>query len=276
MIQKINKSAVKKLKEARDKALLTVYVPLEKGSNGYKFNKSQLHNLKSELKKTTSQLPNNPLSSEIDSILQEINHGNELPGVSIFYDGVNAKVYALQFTPKKTIEISTTYDVGQIQDYFSKNLPYYVLTISKNGSQLYEGDMESLHVMPVAGMGKDIMKTLHIDELDTNNIQSHPTGNGSSEGGGLHGQGGYKDVKKTLFDDYLRAIDTIVMQAINDRNTPLVLVSVDYEQSAYKNMSKYPNILAEGVSTNPDELTAGQLHAKTFPLVSTANSKNKA
>jgi hypothetical protein len=268
MLKNIKKSALKKLQNATGETLLTVYIPLEKGMKGHKFNQSQLHNLRSELKKTVSTQQHKKLSAEIETILEKIGYENESLGIVMFYDGENISSYALPFTPEKAIEIRTKYDISQIQNYYKQNKPYYVLAISKKGSKLYQGDMEKLRLVPVSGLGKDIQSTLNIDELNANNLQNHPVGNGGKSNVGFHGHGGYKDIKKTLFDDYLRFVDKKILSSIKDKSVPLVLVAVDYGQSAYKHISKYPSIFIEGLSTNPDDLSPAELHRRTFPLLS--------
>jgi hypothetical protein len=268
MFQKISKSAAKKLNQISDPTLLTVHVPLEKGMKGHKFNQSQLHNLRSELKKTLSTKQHKQVSSEIELILEKLGYVNESEGIAMFYDGENISSYALNFVPEKSIEIGTKYNLEQINNYYKQNKFYYVLAISKNGSKLYKGDMENLEIVQVEGLGKDLQTTLNIDEVFANNLQNHPAGNGGKNNVGFHGHGGYKDIKKTLFDDYLRTVDKKILQVIKDKTIPLILVAVDYGQSAYKHISKYPSIFIKGVSTNPDELSPIELHKKTFPLLS--------
>lgn len=267
MFQKINKSTLKKLKTVSGETLLSVYVPLEKGMKGHKFNQSQLHNLRSELKKTVSTEQHKQISSEIESILEKIGYENESLGLAMFYDGSVIDSCALPFAPEKSTSIDNKYDLKQISDYYKQNKFYYVLAISKKGSKLYKGDMEKLRMVPVKGLGKDIESTLNIDELNANNLQNHPVGNSGKSNVGFHGHGGYKDIKKTLFDDYLRFVDKKILSSIKDKSIPLVLVAVDYGQSAYKHISKYPSIFIEGLSTNPDDLSPAELHKRTFPLL---------
>lgn len=270
MFQKINKNALKKLSSVKGETLLSIYTPLQNGMKGHKFNQSQLHNLRSELKQVVSSSQHTQLSTEIETILQKIDHKNESLGIAMFYDGTNVATYMLPFTPVKMIEIDTSYNVAQIRDYYALNKAYYVLAISKKGSKLYQGDMDKLKMVPVDGLGQDIETTLNIDELGVTNLQNHPLGNGGNSNVGFHGHGGYKDIKKNLFDEYLRVVDKKILHSIKDKSTPLILVAVDYGQSAFKHISKYPSIFKKGVSTNPDEMSPIELHQRTFPLINSA------
>jgi len=244
-----------------------VYIPLEKGAVGNKFNTSQLHNLRSELKKVVSTQQLKELTIEIDSVVEAPGYTNEAQGFSLFYDGISIYSYSLPFTPEKSLGISQSFNTAPINEYYSKNQPYYVLAISKKGSNLYRGDMNNLKIVKLKGLGENLSKTLKIDEINVS-IQGHPTGKGgSSNSFGFHGNGGYKDSKKQLYENYLRFVDKKILQFIKDSKTPLILVAVEYGQSLYKNISRYPSILANSIVTNPDNLSPLELHKRTFPLL---------
>lgn len=270
MMQNISRDLLKELRAVEGQTLLTVYVPLEKGMKGHKFNLSQLHNLKSELKQTLSKEQHKKIAAELESVLESLSINNESIGYAMYYDGKNITSVTLPFEPEKVIQIRTKFDVKQIQKYYRRNRPYYVLAISKKGSKLYKGDMEALKIVPVVGLGKDMESTLNLDEGQSSVVQNHQVSAGGADGIGFHGHGGYKDLKKIIYDDYLRFIDKKILAAIKDKKIPLVLVAVDYGQSAFKHISKYPSIFIKGVTTNPDELSPIELHTRTFPLLSLA------
>jgi hypothetical protein len=271
MLRDIKKTYLKKLNSVKGENLLTVYVPLEKGVIGHKFNKSQLHNLRSELKNYLTKDQHDKLSSELELVIGNLGYSNESLGFAMFYDGDEISCYTLPFEPIKLINKSTSFDTKQIKDYYKKNIIYYVLAISKKGSKLYKGNFEELKMVPVSGLGKDLESTLGVDPDQPRIVQNHQVSAGGQGGVGFHGHGGYKDFKKTLFDDYLRFIDNKILLAIKDKKTPLVLVAVDYGQSAYKHISKYPSIFKQGISTNPDVLSPLELHNRTQKLFNMSN-----
>lgn len=210
------------------------------------------------------------ISSELEVALENLGYTNTSLGLVLLHDGKDIWSYTLPFSPEKIIEVGTKFNLSQIQDYYEKNKPYYVLAFSKNGSKLYEGDMDTLKMLQVDGLGQDVETTLHIDEKQSHIVQNHPvSAGGSNDGVGFHGHGGYKDMKKILFEDYLRFVDKKILNTIRNKKIPLILVAVDYGQIAYKQISKYPSIFKRGVATNPDNLSPIELHHITFPLLKT-------
>jgi hypothetical protein len=268
MLKKMKNATFKKLQKVHGDDLLTVYTPLQVGFTGHKYNQSQLHNLRSELKKILPEEQHKTMFREIENTLNAIGYDNKQHGLVMFYDDKVFKSYTLNFEPISGMIRSNKYELDQIAEYFRANKPYYVLAISKKGTLLYKGDMESLVPVEVSGLGQDLSTTLRIDDINSSNVQNHQVSAGGKDGVGFHGHGGYKDIKKVLFEDYLRFIDKKILSTIKDKSIPLVLVAVEYGQSAYKLISKYPTIFSKGVLTNPDELSAVQLHNKTLPLIS--------
>jgi len=263
----MKKSTLKKLQSVYGESLISVYIPLEKGMNGHKFNQSQLHNVRSELKKLVTAKQHAELSKEIESAIESLGYSNESPGFALFYDGAQTQCFTLPFSPGNTVETGSSYNIDRIKEHYRHNKLYYVLAISKKGTRLYKGDMEKLKIINVSGLGKDLKTTLNIDDTPRSTLQSHTTAAGGRGSTGFHGHGGVKDLKKLLFEDYLRYVDKKILKAIKDKKIPLVLVAVDYGQSAFKHISKYPSILLNGVSTNPDEMSPIELHKRTYPLL---------
>lgn len=265
MIQTIKATDIKKLRNLAAEKVITIYMPLQRGPLGHKQNNSQFHAIRAQLKKDMSLVQYKLLSKTTQTTIDALGYANDHKGLMVVITDTNINLYALPFTPTLDISISNCCNVDQASKYIKNNKVFYVLAISKKGSHLFKGDKTELHHIPVKGLGTDLPTTLRIDELETNVLQNHPISAGAREG--FHGHGGIKDIKKSLYESYLRAVDKNVLHAIKDKTLPLVLVAVDYGQTTYKHISKYPSIVIAGVTTNPDRLSTDQLHQMTAPLV---------
>ncbi len=268
MLGTIKVSKLKALQKMSGENLVTLYVPLEKGSFGHKQNKSQLHAVRSGLKKQLSVEQYALLSRTIDGLIGELGYVNSYEGVFAVLHGMTLEVFALPFRPQLLVYTGASFHLEQLRHYYGNNKSYYVLAISKKGSHLFKGDKASLHHVPVADLEKDMETLLGIDEKVGPELQNHPSGAGGKHGSeGFHGHGGMKDVKKSLYESYLRAVDKKIMKAIKNKRLPLVLVAVGYGQSAYRHVSKYPAIALKSITTNPDDLSTRDLHSKVVPLL---------
>jgi len=238
------------------------------GLQGHKQNQSQLHAFRAQLKKLVTREQHGKYADMLDAVNSNLIYSKSQHGLAVYSDGTRFWAYALPFSPELFINVGNKLILDQLVEYYKTNQQYYVLAISKNGSHLYAGDKDTMSIVPVKGLGQNIETTLRIDEKQSHILQNHPVGAGGGKNSeGFHGHGGFKDMKKVLFEEYLRVVDKLVTKTIKNNKSPLVIVAVGYAQSAYKHVSKYPNILVKSVSTNPDDLTALQLHDKTLPLL---------
>lgn len=268
MLKKLTYLKFKKLQTIAGEGLVTAYIPLIQGSAGHKQNKSQFHALRAELKKHLPSEQHVVLSNVLESVLHMLGYINSSSGLLVAMRGAEISVFSLPFTPVLAWHKNSTYHLQQVKEYFATNSPFYVLAISKKGSHLFKGDKTKLTHVAVSEIGQDVKTLLRIDEGQSDSLQNHSEGAG--RGGttqGFHGHGGVKDVKKKLFEAYLRAVDKKIMSAIDDKKVPLVLVAVGHGQSMYRHVSKYPNIALKSLTTNPDDISTEDLHSRIVPLM---------
>jgi hypothetical protein len=101
-------------------------------------------------------------------------------------------------------------------------------------------------------------------------LQLHSLGSSKSAGEDpavFHGQGGGEDDHKTDLARYLRAVDHAVIEWGANQHVPLLLASVDYYLPIYRSVTKYPYLLPEVVSGNPEHVPEKELHASAWTIV---------
>jgi len=84
---------------------------------------------------------------------------------------------------------------------------------------------------------------------------------GSTNGGSVyHGQGGGKDVENARLEEYMRAIDSGLMEMLHDEKVPMIIASVDFLAPMYRNISDYKYISENQISGNPENMSPTDLH----------------
>jgi len=56
-------------------------------------------------------------------------------------------------------------------------------------------------------------------------------------------------------------------ELLRDQKAPLVLAGVEYLHPIYKEVNTYPHLIQEGVSGNPEHLSAKELHEQAWAIV---------
>ncbi|MCA9346455.1 hypothetical protein KC960_03110 [Candidatus Saccharibacteria bacterium] len=270
MFAQITKRDLTQLTKITGKNLISIYIPLEPGITGLRNNISQLHSIKSHLKGYMPQEYADFIHEALDDKLEKSLNATNASGLAIFYDGIKLKVFSLAFKPEKLLQNNSKFNLEQITNYFSEDREFYVLSLSKNGNQLYKGNHKELELLKIKDLESDIKHALHIDEMPAvKSLQVHPVNSiNRGKGFNFHGHGGEKDIKKIMLEEYIRKIDKAILGYIKDKGLPLIVVAVDYAQNAFRRLTKHPNVLSVGISTNPDNVPLLELHKKTFALIS--------
>ena len=84
----------------------------------------------------------------------------------------------------------------------------------------------------------------------------------------FHGHGvASADDPKDYILRYFHRVDEGLRDLLRDEQAPLVLAGVDYLHPIYKEANSYPYLLDEGITGNPEELRAEELHEQAWAIV---------
>ena len=83
----------------------------------------------------------------------------------------------------------------------------------------------------------------------------------------FHGHGAGGEVDKALLERFLRQVDDGLREVLKTATAPLVLAAVDYEQAMFRQLTRYPHVLGEGIGGNPEQLRPAELHERAWAIV---------
>jgi hypothetical protein len=145
---------------------------------------------------------------------------------------------------------------------------FYVLASSQTKTRLLKGSRYHIQDRPLEVVG--INEALGTEPREEH-LQFHTAAPSGARGQGTvyHGQGGPSEEAKERLLAYFRMIDDRVSQVMVNglAPAPLILAMVDYLQPIYRQASKYKNILSDGITGNPDELSENALHQAAWNIV---------
>jgi Bacterial archaeo-eukaryotic release factor family 3 len=186
-------------------------------------------------------------------------------GLALFVAPDFFQIYRLPFTLEKQVVVGAHFQVTPLLPWIADEGHFHVLALSQNRVRLYEGDAHGLHEVAAPANMKETRKTHDRDEIL--NLHSHPGKAGTAMQAVFHGHGvGIDDHKDELLH-YFQVVDHAVLAHTGDRQSPLVLATVEYLAPLYRKASKHPHLLEAVIHGNPDHLSAAQLHAKALSLV---------
>jgi hypothetical protein len=66
---------------------------------------------------------------------------------------------------------------------------------------------------------------------------------------------------------FCHKVDQGVVDVIGGESRPLVLVGFDYLLPIYREANSYPNLIDEGISINPEDISEKKLHQKAWEII---------
>lgn len=191
-------------------------------------------------------------------------------GLAAYFDETGLQTFRLPIEVEETVSIGEEFHVKPLLPMFFENGPFYVLSLSQNDVRLFSGHRFHAQEVKVPGLPKSMDDALWADQTE-NQHQFHTVSSGGGDRGSaiFHGTGDaaqdrHKDDLKRYFD----LVDKAVVAYLSGQRAPLVVASVDYLQPIYREANGYANLLEEGISGSPDELTAADLGRSAWEVVS--------
>lgn len=269
-----SKQDLQELNDYSDGLCISIYLPTETAGAETQQNPIRLKN---RLQEAAEQLDQRGLSKEqIDDLLKPAQNmvsdmsfwRQQEAGLALF---LTEEGLFTQYQLPIQVEPQTI--VGQ-QFYIKPLLPlinndgrFIVLALSQKTIRLLTGTRFSVDEIDLEGMPKGLAEVLYYDQ-PAEYLQHHTGARADTGQGGIHhGQEAEGPGNKDVIRRYFQRIDEQLSDYLSDEDAPLVLAGVDYLLPLYREASDYENLVEEGITGNPDQLSAKELHAEAWPLV---------
>lgn len=157
--------------------------------------------------------------------------------------------------------------VGPLLRVLSGDEHFLLLAMSQGNVRLLEGSrhrVEEVVLADVPGSLRDVVAPAE-PRSDT---MARPLSAGRPGRAVFFGHGAADDeFKRDEVVRFLRQVADGLDSYLADEEVPMVIVGLEPTVSIYRDISRYAHVIDEGVSTNPDQLSAEQLHAAAWPVV---------
>ncbi|MEA1935544.1 MAG: hypothetical protein U9M96_01835 [Thermodesulfobacteriota bacterium] len=190
-------------------------------------------------------------------------------GLAMFLSSEVFRHYRLPLGLKELLVVTDRFHIKPLLPTLSGDGQFYVLALSQNEVRLLQGTRQSVSEVDLAGVPENLADALQSDVFGKQ-LRSHT---GASVGGGdrsamFHGQGAGSEVpKKDNILRYFHQINNGLYELLKDKQEPLVLAGVDYLFPIYREANSYSHLLDEGITGNPEGLSAEKLHRQAWAIV---------
>lgn len=148
------------------------------------------------------------------------------------------------------VAVADRFDMTPLLPLWTSENPFYLLALSLNRVRFFEGTEHTIFEVKLESLPTDLHEVLDYG-VNQSTRQQHTLRAGLPEDALL----------------YFRQIDQALHNLLNEQQAPLVLAAVEENLSLYHQANTYPALLDEGVTGNPDRLSADELLAKAQTIV---------
>jgi hypothetical protein len=189
-------------------------------------------------------------------------------GLAIFISTNVFRYYCLPLNFEELVVVTDRFHLKPLLPLLTGDGKFYILALSQNEVRLLQGTRYSVSEVDLADVPQSIAEALKYDDPEKQ-FQFHT---GTPQGGGdragmFHGQGAGNDEQKDRLLRYFRKVSGGVEELLKNQRSPLVLAGVDYLLPIYKEANNYPHLMEDGITGNPEELKAEELHSSAWEIV---------
>ncbi len=195
---------------------------------------------------------------------------NQLDGLAVFSCPGDFRHYRLPVSTQELVVVSDRTHLKPLLSPLSRDEKFYILTFSKERVRLLRSKR---YGMEASGLPKPTVVTEEVVEFKTvqQELQFY-TGTAPRPGGGKReaiifgGEETGKWPKKELLKEFKR-ISKALQSVIRDKQAPMVLVGIDYLHGFFRQATAFANVLDQGVTVNPDDLSEQELHERAAEVI---------
>jgi Bacterial archaeo-eukaryotic release factor family 3 len=188
-------------------------------------------------------------------------------GLALFLAPGWSRIFRLPQEFPPLVAVAGRFQVKPLLALLAADHRFYVLALSQNEVRLLEGSRQGVQQVELEHVPQDLRETLKYDDLEKE-LLLHITGRGGPGARAVfHGHGTGGEVDKVLIERFLRGVDDGLWEILRSESAPLVLAGVDYEQAMFRQVTRYPHVLGEGIGGNPERLRLGELHERAWAIV---------
>lgn len=200
---------------------------------------------------------------------------NQADGLAVFVAPGVFRTFRLPLALPDEVAVGEHPRLRPLADFLSDAGSFYVLALSENAVRLLEGTRASIGELDLGDL------VTAADDLPSDrDHQAHLQHSSQSRGGtrvGFHGHGADGSVDEASDERFFRQVAAGVDRVIGRTVAhPLVLATVEGNQSTYRRVSDHRGLLDDFLPGSPDRLTAEQLHERAWPLVEAATQASVA
>jgi hypothetical protein len=185
-------------------------------------------------------------------------------GLAVFVALGIFRPYRVACRLNEMVVVSHRFHLKPLVPLVTGDSTFFLLALSQNQVRLFEGSRDTLGEIDLEGVPSNRAEALKYDDPQKQ-LQYRTSGPGRTAT--FHGHGtGIEEHKNNLLR-FFRQVDAGVERLVRGQRAPLVLAGVEYFFPIYREASRYPDLVEDGIAGNPERLSDETLHQRAWSLL---------
>jgi hypothetical protein len=198
-------------------------------------------------------------------------------GFSLFMSPELTRAFRLSMDMPEVAVAADQFHLKPVLPLVAYDTTFFILALSQNECRLYKCTRQHYEEITSKNLPDSLSQALRFD-LQEKQLQFHTASQTSQAPGRkavtFHGQGVADDEDKDRILRYFQIINKALTTFLGPRTDLLVLAGVDYLHAMYRSANTYPHLVKEGITGNPENLTAQDLQKAAWEIVAPHTRKD--
>lgn len=193
---------------------------------------------------------------------------HQADGLAVLAAEGSLRMHRLPYRTSELVVAGDRYCVRPLLPAIDTGQRFFVLALSQNRVRLLECSRQSVRELDLHDIPHSLADALGYD-WEQKSLQFH-TGAPSWKGrhdAVFHGQGRGTDESKEEIQKFLQKVDAGVSALLRNHDAPLVLATVRYVESIYRQVNNHAKLMQDAIEGNPDESAPDVLRQRALQIV---------
>lgn len=272
----LTREQLEHLAERRDGPCVSIYLPTHKTGRDVRQDPIRFKNLLSEAEAALKDRGMRDLEVQeylapVRALLDDDDFWqHQSDGLAVFRSPEEWREYRLPLRFGELAQVEDRFYLKPLLPLLSEDGRFYLIAISQKRVRLFECTRFTVRELDLRDVPQSLRDAVGYD-WEERSLQFHTKTSGGPSMGGrpavFHGQGAPDEDEKEEIARFFRRVDDGVRSLLEDQTPPLVVAAADYEIPIYRDVSKYPRVVEEGIKGNPDSLKPDDLREQAWERV---------
>lgn len=178
------------------------------------------------------------------------------------------QVFELQRPVKETVTVTDSFHLKPLLRILQSADRFQILSLSRHRVKLYEGNRDAIDPVELTSIPTTITEALGEELTEPHQTVASYGMEGSSGGAMFHGHGSAKEEDDIDLERFFRVVDRNILEHHSrPSGLPLMLAALKEHHGSFRQISRNPLLMKEGLQVNPEALSLEQLRLQAWKKI---------